>query len=41
MMKHDENEAKEPTSQELAMKFFLYTFAGVILYGLAVLIYVR
>jgi|GEM_PF-4306273 len=40
-MSHHESEAKEPSAPELAKKIFLYTAAGVILYGLVVAIFVR
>ena len=40
-MKHHDDEVKDPSPQDLTKKLFLYTLAGVILYGLAVLIYVR
>jgi hypothetical protein len=39
-MKH-ENEAEEFDPVGIAKKLFLYTVAGAILYGLAVLIFVR
>jgi len=40
-MKHHDTEAKEPSPNELARKLFFMTVAGVILYGLAVVIFVR
>lgn len=40
-MKHDEHEVHEPDPVGLARKLFLYTVAGAVVYGLAVLIFAR
>lgn len=40
-MKHQEHETQEPEPVGLAKKLFLYTVAGAVFYGLAVLIFVR
>jgi hypothetical protein len=40
-MKHQEHEIQEPEPVGLAKKLFLYTVAGAVFYGLAVLIFVR
>jgi hypothetical protein len=40
-MKHHDDETKDVSPLDLAKKLFLYTIAGVILYGLAVLIFAR
>jgi hypothetical protein len=39
-MKHHENESQEIDAVGLAKKLFLYTLAGAVLYGLAVVIFV-
>jgi hypothetical protein len=40
-MKHHDTQTKEPSPYELARKLFFMTAAGVLLYGLAVVIFVR
>jgi hypothetical protein len=40
-MKHHEHEMQEPEAVDIAKKLFLYTLAGAVFYGLAVLIFAR
>jgi hypothetical protein len=40
-MKHHEHDMQEPDPVGMAKKLFLYSVAGAVFYGLAVLIFVR